>query len=230
MYFLSRLISDLRRAVTSSASSVRSLTRTQSSKSYTSATSGSKTTTGERSATKPLHKALSGEIKVIPKSPGSSPGSSPRTSNLKGLGSVAVNHRRSSSLDMNFKSDIPATLETSGLSGGSRHNGSPHSQGNSATSKRKQWVWRTTMPVTNWQCGLWKLPSVQLLRLRWHWTHQLRSCKKNHVHILNAHRRIISNSPHSCFFLGRAFVGEGAASFLEASKEKHYAIRNHSFT
>ncbi|KAG0615159.1 hypothetical protein M758_5G019800 [Ceratodon purpureus] len=127
--------SDLRRAVTSTATSSRSLTRTQSNKNFTSATSGSKPVSGEKYSSKPLQRNYSGEIKKVPNSPRTSLGSS----NLRGMGSVVANHRRASSLDMNFKTISGPTLETSGLSVGTSDCGSPNSQENSAM-KRKRWV------------------------------------------------------------------------------------------
>ncbi|KAG0575621.1 hypothetical protein KC19_5G017700 [Ceratodon purpureus] len=127
--------SDLRRAVTSTATSGRSLTRTQSNKNFTLATSGSKPVSGEKYSSKPLQRNYSGEIKKVPNSPRTSLGSS----NLRGMGSVVANHRRASSLDMNFKTISGPTLETSGLSVGTSDCGSPNSQENSVM-KRKRWV------------------------------------------------------------------------------------------
>lgn len=130
-------MTDLLRAITSTASSARGLTRGPS-KIPTSATSVSKTVSGVKHSTKSLNRTLSGEIEKPNKDP-----NSPRTSNLKVQGFVApnaaVNHRRASSLDMNFKSNICSILETSGLSGGSLDGGSLDSQETSAV-KRKRWV------------------------------------------------------------------------------------------
>lgn len=104
------VVTDLRRAVTSTATSARKVP--------TSATSIPRKVAAGRT--------LSGEAKKQATDP-----NSPRTSTSKVQGFVAVNHRRSSSLDMNFKSNDCSSVETCGAS--------LDGQGTSAV-KRKRWV------------------------------------------------------------------------------------------
>lgn len=101
------VVTDLRRAVTSTATSARKVP----------------TSIPRKIA---AGRTLSGEAKKQATDP-----NSPRTSTSKVQGFVAVNHRRSSSLDMNFKSNDCSSVETCGAS--------LDGQGTSAV-KRKRWV------------------------------------------------------------------------------------------
>lgn len=137
--------SDLRRAVASTASSARGLARSESNRIYTSATSGSRTASGEKHPSKPLNRTPSAEIKktissqmrspTVPNSPRNSSPTVPNSPRTR-LGVVSASHRRASSLDMNYKSNFSAILETSGGSSDNRPLVSPEG----SSIKRKRWV------------------------------------------------------------------------------------------